>query len=162
MALRSHWSDGHLYSGERLRKLCGSKKYFLIEENVIDPQVFLSLYDAECYCMEHGYNPDEVIKSADPEVWERCMNIAREKSRTLKEQADRLNKLLEAQRKELEKLVEIRDRAEKENKRNFEREINQENVIKAIAKSEGLYEAYKDTHDRYWYYEQIVLFAKQP
>ena len=65
--MRSHWSDGHLYSGDRVRKL-QNKHYFLIDTGAGE-KVFLHLYDAECYCMDHTLDPDEVVKSGDPETW---------------------------------------------------------------------------------------------
>lgn len=65
--MRSHWSDGHLYSGDRVRKL-QNKHYFLIDTGA-EEKVFLHLHDAECYCMEHKLDPDEVVKSGDPETW---------------------------------------------------------------------------------------------
>lgn len=64
--------------------------------------------------------------------------------------------------REIDRLVAIRDRHEGTQKRNFDREFDAEQVIKAISKRSGLYEAYKDTNDRYFYYQQIVLMAKKP
>lgn len=158
--MRSHWSDGHLYSGDRLRKL-HTKKYFLIDTGAGE-QVFLSLYDAECYCMEHKLDPDEVVKSGDPETWLRAINLAKTKAAILKEQAERINKLMEKADQELDRLVAIRDKHESTQKRNYDREFDAEQVIKAVSKRSGLYEAYRDTSERAFYYEQIVMMARQP
>lgn len=158
--MRSHWSDGHLYSGDRLRKL-QAKKYFLIDTGAGE-QVFLSLYDAECYCMEHKLDPDEVVKSGDPETWLRALNLAKTKAAILKEQAERINKLMEKADQELDRLVAIRDKHENTQKRNFDREFDAEQVIKAISKRSGLYEAYRDTSERAFYYEQILMMARHP
>lgn len=76
--MRAHWSDGHLYSGDRLRKL-QAKHYFLIDTGAGE-KVFLNLYDAERYCMDHKLNPDEVIKSGDPETWLRAVKLAQVKA----------------------------------------------------------------------------------
>lgn len=43
--MKAHWSDGHLYSGDKLRKL-QYKHYFLIETGAGE-KIFLNLYDAE-------------------------------------------------------------------------------------------------------------------
>ena len=154
-------SDGHLYAGDKVRKW-QSKKYFLVSENVLNEQVFLNLYDAECYCQKYGYNPDVCIKSGDPEVWRHCREIAMLKARVLKEQAEILHGMLQEQYKETERLAELRDRHEAMNKRNFEREMDQENVIKSISKGSGLYAAYKNVRERAWYYEQIAIYARKP
>lgn len=76
--MRAHWSDGHLYSGDKIRKL-QAKHYFLIDTGAGE-KVFLYLYDAECYCMDHQLNPDEVIKSGDPETWLRAVKLAQVKA----------------------------------------------------------------------------------
>ena len=85
--MRAHWSDGHLYSGDRLRKL-QAKHYFLIDTGAGE-KVFLNLYDAD-------------------------------------------------------------------------REFDIEQVRNAVAKRSGLYAAYKDTMDRHFYFNQIVLLARKP
>lgn len=157
--MRAHMSDGHLYSGDKVRKF-QAKKYFLIDQPDTGEQVFLNLYDAENFCQKHGYNPDECILSGDPEIYQRAVNLARVKANVLKEQSDILNDLWEKSKEEIDRLVNVRDQHEKTNKRNFERELDQENVIKAISKSSGIYEAYKNVRDRYWYFEQIVMYAK--
>lgn len=158
--MKAHWSDGHLYSGDKLRKL-QYKHYFLIEMGAGE-KIFLNLYDAECYCMEHNLDPDEVIKSGDPEIWFRVIKLAQTNAFVLKEQAERLHKLMDEADREIDRLVVIRDRHEETQKRNFDREFDAEQVIKAISKRSGLYEAYKDTNNRYFYYQQIVLMAKKP
>ena len=79
--MRAHLSDGHLYSGDKVRKL-QAKHYFLIDTGAGE-KVFLNLYDAECYCMDHQLNPDEVIKSGDPETWLRAVKLAQVKAITL-------------------------------------------------------------------------------
>ena len=91
--MRAHLSDGHLYSGDKVRKL-QAKHYFLIDTGAGE-KVFLNLYDAECYCMDHQLNPDEVIKSGDPETWLRAVKLAQVKAITLKEQGERLKKLMD-------------------------------------------------------------------
>lgn len=48
--MRAHLSDGHLYSGDKVRKL-QAKHYFLIDTGAGE-KVFLNLYDAECYCIQ--------------------------------------------------------------------------------------------------------------
>lgn len=159
LPVRAHFSDGHLYAGAKVRQF-QNKHYFLVSS--ADRPVFLKIFDAEKYCQEHGYDPDEYIKSGDPEIWRECINTAIIKSRALKEQADILNKLLQATYKETERLAEIRDRNEAGNRRNFDRALDRENVMKSVAKGEGLYQAYKNVRERYWYYEQIVMFAKKP
>lgn len=158
--MKSHWSDGHLYSGDRLRKL-QYKNYFLID-TVVGEQVFLSLHDAECYCMEHKLDPDEVVKSGDPETWLRAINLAKVKAVILREQSERIHKLMEKADQEIDRLVAIRDKHEETQKRNFDREFDAEQVTKALSKRSGLYEAYKDTSDRVFYYEQILVMARQP
>ena len=158
--MKAHWSDGHLYSGDKLRKL-QYKHYFLIEMGAGE-KIFLNLYDAECYCMEHNLDPDEVIKSGDPEIWLRVIKLAQTNAFVLKEQAERLHKLMDEADRKIDRLVVIRDRHEETQLRNFDREFDAEQVIKAISKRSGLYEAYKDTNDRYFYYQQIVLMAKKP
>lgn len=55
--MRAHWSDGHLYSGDRVRKL-QANHYFLIDTGAGE-KVFLHLHDAECYCMEHKLDPED-------------------------------------------------------------------------------------------------------
>lgn len=160
-ALRAHMSDGHLYAGSKVRQW-QYKKYFLVSENLLDEQVFLNLYDAENYCQKHGYNPDESIKSGDREVWIRCREIAGRKSQILKEQADILYKMVQKNYVETQRLAEIRNKHEAENKRNFDREWDQEKVSESVAKGSGMYEAYKAVWNRYWYYEQILLFATKP
>ena len=76
--MRAHWSDGHLYSGDRVRKL-QANHYFLIDTGAGE-KVFLHLHDAECYCMEHKLDPDEVVKSGDPETWLRAIKLAQTNS----------------------------------------------------------------------------------
>lgn len=156
--MRAHMSDGHLYSGDRVRKF-QSKRYFLIDQPDTGEQVFLNLYDAENFCQKHGYNPGECIKSGDPEIYQRAISLAMTKANVLGEQADILKALWEKSREEVDRLAKVRDQHEKSDKRNFDRDLDQDNVIKAISKSSGIYEAYKNVNDRYWYYEQIVLFA---
>lgn len=80
--MKAHWSDGHLYSGDKLRKL-QYKHYFLIETGAGE-KIFLNLYDAERYCMEHRLDPDEVIKSGDPEIWLRVIKLAQTNAFVLK------------------------------------------------------------------------------
>ena len=159
--MRSHWSDGHLYSGDRVRKL-QNKHYFLIDTGAGGKKVFLHLYDAECYCMDQTLDPDEVVKSGDPETWLRAIKLAQTNSFILKEQAERLHKLMDAADQEIDRLVAVRDRHEETQKRNFDREFDVEQVRNAVAKRSGIYEAYKDTNDRYFYYQQIVMLARKP
>lgn len=149
--MRAHWSDGHLYSGDRVRKL-QANHYFLIDTGAGE-KVFLHLHDAECYCMEHKLDPDEVVKSGDPETWLRAIKLAQTNSFILKEQAERLHKLMDAADQEIDRLVAVRDRHEETQKRNFDREFDAEQVRNAVAKRSGIYEAYKDTNDRYFYYQ---------
>lgn len=158
--MRAHLSDGHLYSGDKVRKL-QAKHYFLIDTGAGE-KVFLNLYDAECYCMDHQLNPDEVIKSGDPETWLRAVKLAQVKAITLKEQGERLKKLMDEADREIDRLVAVRDRHEETQKRNFDREFDVEQVRSAVAKRSGIYEAYKDTNDRYFYYQQIVMLARKP
>lgn len=159
--MRAHMSDGHLYAGSKIAKY-QYNRYFLVSENILDEQVFFKLHDAENYCQKMGYNPDECIKTADPEVWRRCIEIARIKSAALEEQATILYEMVQACYKETERLAKLRDAHEATNKRNFDRELDQKNVVKSISKGSGLYEAYKKVKDRAWYYKQILLFAKKP
>ena len=63
---------------------------------------------------------------------------------------------------EIDRLVAVRDRHEETQKRNFDREFDAEQVRNAVAKRSGIYEAYKDTNDRYFYYQQIVMLARKP
>ena len=158
--MRAHWSDGHLYSGDRVRKL-QDNHYFLIDTGAGE-KVFLHLHDAECYCMEHKLDPDEVIKSGDPETWLRAIKLAQTNSFILKEQSERLHKLMDAVDQEIDRLVAVRDRHEETQKRNFDREFDAEQVRNAVAKRSGLYAAYKDTMDRHFYFNQIVLLARKP
>lgn len=158
--MKAHWSDGHLYSGDKVRKL-QAKHYFLIDTGAGE-KVFLNLYDAECYCMDHKLNPDEVIKSGDPETWLRAVKLAQVKAITLKEQGERLKKLMDEADREIDRLVAVRDRHEETQKRNFDREFDAEQVRNAVAKRSGIYEAYKDTNDRYFYYQRIVMLARKP
>ena len=158
--MKAHWSDGHLYSGDKVRKL-QAKHYFLIDTGAGE-KVFLNLYDAECYCMDHKLNPDEVIKSGDPETWLRAVKLAQVKAITLKEKGERLKKLMDEADREIDRLVAVRDRHEETQKRNFDREFDAEQVRNAVAKRSGIYEAYKDTNDRYFYYQRIVMLARKP
>ena len=119
--MRAHLSDGHLYSGDKVRKL-QAKHYFLIDTGAGE-KVFLNLYDAECYCMDHQLNPDEVIKSGDPETWLRAVKLAQVKAITLKEQGERLKKLMDEADREIDRLVIIRDKHEETQLRNFDREM---------------------------------------
>lgn len=158
--MRAHWSDGHLYSGDKIRKL-QAKHYFLIDTGAGE-KVFLYLYDAERYCMDHKLNPDEVIKSGDPETWLRAVKLAQVKAITLKEQGERLKKLMDEADREIDRLVIIRDKHEETQLRNFDREFDIEQVRNAVSKRSGLYAAYKDTMDRHFYFNQIVLLARKP
>ena len=112
--------------------------------------------------MDHKLNPDEVIKSGDPETWLRAVKLAQVKAITLKEQGERLKKLMDESDREIDRLVIIRDKHEETQLRNFDREFDIEQVRNAVAKRSGLYAAYKDTMDRHFYFNQIVLLARKP
>ena len=73
-----------------------------------------------------------------------------------------MHKLMDAADQEIDRLVAVRDRHEETQKRNFDREFDVEQVRNAVAKRSGIYEAYKDTNDRYFYYQQIVMLARKP
>lgn len=64
--------------------------------------------------------------------------------------------------REIDRLVIIRDKHEETQLRNFDREFDIEQVRNAVAKRSGLYAAYKDTMDRHFYFNQIVLLARKP
>ena len=112
--------------------------------------------------MEHKLDPDEAVKSGDPETWLRAIKLAQTNSFILKEQAERLHKLMDEADQEIDRLVAVRDRHEETQKRNFDKEFDAEQVRNAVAKRSGIYEAYKDTNDRYFYYQQIVMLARKP
>lgn len=156
--MRAHMSDGHLYSGSKVMKW-QYKGYFLVD--VASPQVFRKLHEAENYCQRNELNPDEFIKSGDLETLQRVHEIARWKYASLNEEAERLHQMLEKARAETDRLVAVRDQHEKENKRNFDRELDQEYVVKSISKAEGIYEAWKDVHERAFDY-QMLLYIKKP
>lgn len=69
-------------------------------------------------------DPDEVIKSGDPETWLRAIKLAQTNSFILKEQSERLHKLMDAVDQEIDRLVAVRDRHEETQKRNFDREFD--------------------------------------
>jgi hypothetical protein len=157
--LRAHWSEGHLYAGDKITRL-QYKGYFLVVGSLLDVEVFGRLSDAESYCQEKGYNPDECIKTGDPEVLRQAKEIAGWKVRVLEEQAEILHEMLHKQYAETDRLAKLRDEHERvakcNHKRNWDREIDQENVIKSIATGGGLYEAWKSVFDRCMYYRQIL------
>ena len=158
--MKAHMSDGHLYAGDKVRKW-QYKGYFLVIGDLLDEEVFSKLSDAENYCQRKGYDPDECIKSGDPEVLSRVQEIAGWKAKILEEQADILHSMLQKRYEETERLARVRDKNEAEYKRNLYREMDQENVIKSINIGSGLYEAYKNVSDRAFYYK-MLLYVKKP
>ncbi len=127
----------HKYSKYKVKNLPYAK---------VGRRVFRSLFDAETYCTEHGFDVDLIIEYGDSEeLKNNIKKIAMDQKAVLEGVLEALDKRGKQFDEELRLAVNKRDKAKETH--DFILGYYEEKVKESIDKSQGLYEAKKVVWD---------------